>query len=420
MPRSYQPRIADGELLRRLSASGAVMIEGPRACGKTETASQLARTTFRLDVEQSTRIAVGAAPEVLFSRETPILFDEWQVAPNLWNLVRREVDDRSPERGQFILTGSATPADDVTRHSGAGRIATLRMRPMSLFETGHSTGEVSLSDLFDGDLRPALDPGLTVPQLIDRIVIGGWPALLGADVREAQQWVRDYLTQIIEVDVPMLGARRDPANLRRLLTSLARGVGTDLTVKAIAADVGGESGPASRNTVYAYLKTLDRLMLTEDVPAWAPHMRSTTPLRAASTRYLVDPSLGTSALRVGSQQLLGDLNATGFHFESLVVRDVRVYAAPLDGVLHHWRDNNGHEVDIVVTLGDGRWAAFEVKMNPDDVEKAADSLLRFARKVDTDRSKAGEPSVLGVITTRALAHRRDDGVVVVPIATLGP
>lgn len=420
MPRSYQPRIADGELLRRLSASGAVMIEGPRACGKTETASQLARTTFRLDVEQSTRIAVGAAPEVLFNRETPILFDEWQVAPNLWNLVRREVDARSPERGQFILTGSATPADDVTRHSGAGRIATLRMRPMSLFETGHSTGEVSLNNLFDGDLRPALDPGLTVPQLIDRIVIGGWPALLGADLHEAQQWVRDYLTQIIEVDVPMLGARRDPENLRRLLTSLARGVGTDLTVKAMAADVGGESGPASRNTVDAYLKTLNRLMLTEDVPAWAPHMRSTTPLRAAPTRYLVDPSLGMSALRVGPKQLLDDLNATGFQFESLVVRDLRVYAAPLDGVLHHWRDNNGHEVDIVVTLSDGRWAAFEVKMNPEDVEKAADSLLRFARKVDTDRSRAGEPSVLGVITTRALAHRRDDGVVVVPIATLGP
>lgn len=420
MPRSYRPRIADGELRRRLSASGAVMIEGPRACGKTETASQVARTTFRLDVEQSTRIAVGAAPEVLFNRETPILFDEWQVVPDLWNLVRREVDDRSPERGQFILTGSATPADDITRHSGAGRIATLRMRPMSLFETGHSTGEVSLSNLFDGDLRPALDPGLTVPQLIERIVIGGWPALLDADFHEAQQWVRDYLTQIIEVDVPMLGARRDPENLRRLLTSLARGVGTELTVKAMAADVGGESGPASRNTVDVYLKTLNRLMLIEDVPAWAPHMRSTTPLRVAPTRYLVDPSLGMSALRVGPQHLLNDLNATGFHFESLVVRDLRVYAAPLDGVLHHWRDNNGHEVDIVVTLSDGRWAAFEVKMNPDDVDKAADSLLRFARKVDTDRSKAGEPAVLGVITTRALAHRRDDGVIVVPIATLGP
>ena len=299
----YRPRVADGELERRMASNGAVAIEGPRACGKTATASRVAATTFRLDVDRGARTAVGAAPEILFQNPTPVLFDEWQVTPELWNLVRRELDDRSPARGQFILTGSATPNDDVLRHSGAGRISTLRMRPMSLFETGHSTGDVSLADLFEGSITPSIDPGLTVPQIIDRIVVGGWPGLLDAAVCDGQQWVRDYLSQIVEVDIPALGSRRDPGGVRRLLTSLGRGVGTAVTIKAMAADVGGEGGPAARNTIEAYLKTLDRLMVTENVPAWAPHMRSTTPLRKSETRYMADPSLGVAALRSGPQQL---------------------------------------------------------------------------------------------------------------------
>jgi predicted AAA+ superfamily ATPase len=413
-------RVADGELARRMRASGAVLIDGPKACGKTETAKRVAATVFRLDVEASVRTAVSVAPETLFGRQHPVLFDEWQVAPELWNLVRREVDDRAPAKGQFLLTGSATPADDVQRHSGAGRIARLPMRPMSLYETGHSTGEVSLAKLFDTDMTSALDPGLSVPELVDRIVIGGWPALLGAAVPDAQQWVRDYLTQIVEVDVQALGAKREPEGLRRLLVSLGRGTGTPLTVRAMAADVGGEGGPASRNTVDAYLVALRRLMIVEDVPAWAPHMRSATPLRSAATRFLADPSLAVGVLRVGPAQLLADLNATGFHFEALVARDLRVYAQPLGGELFHWRDNNDHEVDFVVVLDDGRWGAFEVKMNPGDVDAAAAALMRFAGKVDTGRSRMGEPAFLGVITTRALAHRRDDGVVVVPIGSLGP
>ena len=414
----YRPRVADGELDRKLSTAGAVLIDGPKACGKTATATRVAKTVVRLDTQPSARTAVQAAPEVLFDQPTPILFDEWQTAPDLWNLVRREVDDRAPERGSFILTGSATPNDDVNRHSGAGRIATLRMRPMSLFESGHSTGEVSLSALFEGAGAAALDPGLTVPQLIDRIVVGGWPTLLAAGPDDAADWVRDYITQIVEIDVQALGQRRDPTNLRRLLTSLGRSVGTDTSVTALAKDVGGAGGPASRNTIDAYLEALDRLMIIEDVPAWGPHMRSTTPLRASATRYMVDPSLAIAALGVGPKQLLADLNATGFHFEALVVRDLRVYAQPLGGTLNHWRDNNGHEVDIVVTLGDGRWGAFEVKMNPADADAAAASLLRFADKVDTSRT--GAPAVLGVITTTGFGLRRPDGVQVLPIGLLGP
>lgn len=418
MAKSYLPRVVDAELGSRLEFAGAVLIEGPKACGKTATAQRVASTVFRLDTDAGARSLVSSAPEALFNAATPILFDEWQVTPKLWNLIRREVDDRSPQRGLFLLAGSATPNDDADRHTGAGRFSTLRMRPMSLFESGDSTGQVSVEDLFGGGFSPALDPGVPVSRLIDRMVTGGWPDLLDVPVRLAQQWMRDYLRTIVEVDVQQLGTRRHPENLRRLLVALARGVGTETTLKTLAADVGGASGTADRDTVGEYLEALERLMLIEDVPAWAPHMRSTTPLRKSATRFMTDPSLAVAALGVGPAELLADLNATGFHFEGLVVRDLRAYSQPLGGRLAHWRDNNGHEVDVIITLDDGRWAALEVKMNPDDVDNAAGSLLRFVQKVDT--VKVGEPAFLGVVTTRAAAARRPDGVLVLPVATLGP
>jgi len=416
--KGYRERVVDRELRDRMRSTGAVVLEGPKACGKTSTAQRVASTVFRLDVDEGARALVSTSPETLFEAPGPVLLDEWQVTPKLWNLVRREVDDRSPQRGLFLLTGSATPNDDTARHTGAGRFATLQMRPMSLFESGVSSGQVSLRALFDGDFRPALDPGVTVPTLVDRIVVGGWPDLLEASVRDAQIWMRDYLRTIVEVDLPQLGIRRGPADLRRLLASLGRGVGTALTIKSLAADVGGASGPADRDTVAGYVTALERLMLVEDVPAWGPHMRSTTPLRKSANRFMTDPSIGVAALGAGPEQMLRDLNATGYHFEGLVVRDLRVYTQPLGGTLWHWLDNNGHEVDIIITLDDGRWGAVEVKMNPDAVDAAAASLLRFAAKVDT--FKAGDPSFLGVVTTRASALRRADGVLVLPIATLGP
>ena len=289
---------------------------------------------------------------------------------------------------------------------------------MSLYESQISTGEVSLRALFDGATPRALDPGVTVPQLIDHVAIGGWPDLAGATVKDAQQWLRDYLTNLVEVDVQNLGPKRDPQNLRKLLAALGRATGTEMTVQSLAKDVGGVDGSADRDTIDAYLKSLRRLMVIEDVPAWATHMRSSTPLRKSPTRYMADPSLGVAAIGVGVKQLLADINAAGFHFEALVVRDVRVYAQPLDGTLHHWRDNNGNEVDIIVTLGDGRWGALEVKMNPDDIQGAADTLLRFRDKVDT--SKVGEPQFMGVVTTRSPSYRRSDDVLVIPIAAIGP
>lgn len=289
---------------------------------------------------------------------------------------------------------------------------------MSLFEGGVSNGQVSLRGLFDGDFAPTLDPGVTVPELVERMVVGGWPDLLDAPVREAQRWMSDYLRTVVEIDLPRLGVRRDPESLMRMLRSLGRGVGTGLTAKAVASDVGGPDGPARQETVARYLDALRRLMLTEDVPAWAPHMRATTPLRKAATRFMADPSLGIASLGAGPTQLLRDLNAAGFHFEGLVARDLRVYGQPLGGRLWHWRDNNGHEVDFVITLDDGRWGALEVKMNPEAVDSAADSLLRFVQKVDT--SKVGLPEFMGVVTTRSSAIRRRDGILVLPVAALGP
>ncbi len=414
----YRARVADGELADRMRSAGAVLMEGPKACGKTATAQRVAATLFRMDADDGARALVDTAPEVLLSAQPPVLFDEWQVAPKLWNLVRHEVDDLGGAPGRFILTGSSTPVDDAKRHTGAGRYSMLRMRPMSLFETGTSTGQVSLRKLFDGDFTPSLDPGVTVPALVNCIVTGGWPALLEVPLQGAQRWISDYVRTIVEVDMPQMGVRRDPGTLRRLLASLGRGIGTDMSTQAIANDIAGSDRSVQRDTVAGYLDILNRLMITEDMPAWAPHMRSTTPLRKSPTRFMTDPSLGVAALGVGPGQLLLDLNATGFHFEGLVVRDLRVYAQPLGGRLSHWRDNNQHEVDIIITLDDGRWGAIEVKMNPGAVDAAAASLLRFKDKVDT--AKTGEPAFLAVATTRSAALRRGDGVYVLPVASLGP
>jgi predicted AAA+ superfamily ATPase len=414
----YRPRVADGELADRMRSAGAVLMEGPKACGKTATAQRVAATLFRMDTDDGARALVDAAPEVLLTAKPPVLFDEWQVAPKLWNLVRHKVDDLGGAPGRFILTGSSTPVDDAKRHTGAGRYSVLRMRPMSLFETGVSTGQVSLRKLFDGDFTPSLDPGVTVPALVDCIVTGGWPALLEVPLRAAQRWISDYVRTIVEVDMPQMGVRRDPGTLRRLLASLGRGTGTDMSVQAMANDIAGADRSVQRDTVAGYLDILNRLMITEDMPAWAPHMRSTTPLRKSATRFMTDPSLGVAALGVGPEQLLLDLNATGFHFAGLVVRDLRIYVQPIGGQLSHWRDNNQHEVDIIITLDDGRWGALEVKMNPDAVDAAATSLLRFKDKVDT--AKTGAPAFLAVATTRSAALRRGDGIYVLPVASLGP
>ncbi|HEV7209196.1 MAG TPA: DUF4143 domain-containing protein [Mycobacteriales bacterium] len=414
---TYLPRIADLELEQRLGYIGAVLVDGPKACGKTATASRHAQTVIRLDEDQTARSWVRLAPERLFEGPTPILFDEWQVEPRIWNKVRRQVDDRDG-KGLFILTGSATPTDDASRHSGAGRFSVMKMRPMSLFESGHSNGEMSLASLLRGERQTGLGTHLSFDELLQRIVIGGWPELIGVNETGARRWLRDYLSNIVEVDIQKLGSRRDPANVRRLLESLGRSVGQAVKAIELAKDVGGEDGPIAKETLSAYLTALDRLHLLDNSPAWLPHMRSRARLRTAPVRYFVDPSLGPAALGIGTSELMTDLNALGLHYEALVIRDLRIYAQPLDARVESWRDASGHEVDAVVSIGPNKWGAFEVKLSPDAVDEAAAALLHFKANVDTSRH--GEPACLGVITSTGAGGLREDGVHVIPIGCLGP
>jgi predicted AAA+ superfamily ATPase len=414
----YLPRLVDAELRDRLARSGAVVVEGPRACGKTETARQVAASEVLLDVDAAMQEAARVAPELVLDGPTPRLLDEWQVVPDLWNHVRRAVDARR-DRGQFILTGSAVPADDLTRHTGAGRVSHLRMRPMSLFESGHANGSLSLAALLQGDMTTVANPGLTVPGLVDRAVTGGWPRLLGEPVARAAAAVRDYLDEVRRVDIARVdGVRRDPDRVARVMASLARNVATPVASATIASDAGGADGPLKPDTVREYLASLERLLLVEDQPAWAPHLRSRSILRHAPKRHFVDPSLAVAAARATPQRLLQDLRWFGFLFESMVVRDLRVYAQSHDAEVRHYRDNTGLEVDAIVTCGDGRWAAFEVKLGMAHVDEAAEQLLRFRDRVDTEA--CGPPATLGVIVATGVGFTRPDGVAVIPIGALGP
>lgn len=418
MTHRYRHRIVDEELGGLLEAMGAVVVEGAKASGKTETARQVAASEVRLDVDQNARKAVAIDPSLILEGATPRLIDEWQLEPEIWNHVRRAVDDRRAS-GQFVLTGSSVPTDHRTRHMGAGRIARLRMRPMSLFETGHSAGRISLSGLLDGEPARSPDPGLAVSDLAERIAVGGWPGLLDHDVPGAVRAVRAYLDEIRRVDVARVGdARHDPERMLQLMRSLARNVATYVAVATLARDVAGPGPPLDENTAHAYLDALARLMVIEDQPAWAPHLRSRSRVRSTPKRHFVDPSLAVAALRATPGRLLEDLNLMGFLYESLVIRDLRVYAQASDAQVLQYRDNTGLEVDAVVEAADGRWAAFEIKLGPGMIDDGADTLLKFAERVDT--TKCGEPSALAVIVGTGLGYERDDGVAVVPIAALGP
>lgn len=414
----YRHRVVDAELRDRMSVTGAVLVDGPKAVGKTSTASQVAKTVLRVDVDRAVRAALEVHPEQLFHYPSPILFDEWQEAPELWNLIRRAVDDHD-STGLYVLTGSSRPRDDARMHSGAGRIGRLAMRPMSLYETGHSSGTVGLEALLTGTEPTAPPVEMAVPDILERVVIGGWPDLLNAKERTARAWLSDYLHNLSQVDIPALGPRRNPRNISRLLAELGRSVGTPINRLALKGEIGGANGPIASETLANYLDALDRLMLTESLPAWRPHMRSRTRLRVSSVHYFVDPSLGTAALGVGRNDLLNDLAAAGYHFESLVVRDLRIYAQALGATLSSWRDSQtGAEVDVILELPGGSWAAFEIKLGEAAVDAAAASLHHFAGKIDTMRH--GDPLALVVITGGRFTYRRPDGVVVVPITALGP
>lgn len=413
------PRVADQQLRHYLEAFGAVLIEGPKACGKTLAARQVAQSEVALDVDAAARAAVAVDPSLVLTGASPMLIDEWQVGGTpLWNYVRRMVDD-GQSMGQFILTGSATPSDDTARHTGAGRMGRIRMRPMSLFESQDSSGEISIEVLLNGEAQSCPDPGLSTSELLDLIIRGGWPQNVALAPAAAMLRNRNYLTTVQEIDVRAVsGMTRAPQHIARLILSLARNTATEVKITTLATEAAPDGDSAGRPTVYRYLEALERLMVVEDVPAWSTHLRSAARLRQEPKRHFADPSLAVAALQAGRPRLLRDLNYAGFLFESLVVRDLRALAAPLDAEIFHYRDSNQVEADIVLVLPDGRWGAFEVKLGPERVEEGATSIRRFADQIDT--KKVGEPSVLGVITNATPGYRREDGVVVVPIGALAP
>lgn len=410
----YLPRVIDSEIATALAGPLAVVIEGAKGVGKTATATHHAKSSVLLDVDQQARVAALIDASLVLAGDKPRLIDEWQEAPELWNHIRRAVDARD---GPFILTGSTVPADEVSRHTGAGRFSWTRMRPMSLTELGRSSGEVSLAKLLDGEGTSASSRDLSLAELAELTCIGGWPALLNSDLDDARRFLRGYLDSVARTDVQRVdGIARDPQKVRRVLRSLARNVATEATITTIARDVGGTDEAVDADTARSYIRALERIMVVEDQPAWAPRLRSRSRIRSAPKRHFCDPSLAAAALQVTPAGLLRDLNYFGFLFESLAVRDLRIYAQHSHGEVFHYRDNIG-EVDVIVDAGD-RWGAIEVKLGIGFADEAAANLKRFVERVDTEHR--GAPSFLAVITPAPYGYVRADGVHVVPLHGLGP
>ena len=415
---TYFPRVVDAELAERLAGTGAVVIEGPRACGKTTTARQAAASEARLDVDEVARRLASLEPARVLTGNAPRLIDEWQLEPAIWNHVRRAVDDRRLP-AQFILTGSAVPADDATRHTGAGRLTRLRMRPLSLFEWGRSSGEVSLARLLDGARATAGRTVIALDELAELIAVGGWPGNLERSTERALRANRDHLDEIRRLDVPSGdGRRRDPARVGMLLRSLARNVATPAAIATLASDTGEGVSAIKEHTAADYLSALERIMIVENQPAWPTHLRSRSVLRSKPIRHLADPSLAVAAVRATPDRLLREPDFLGLLFESLVVRDLRVYAQAADAEVFHYREKGGLEVDAIVQSDAGPWAAFEIKLGEGRADGAARNLLRLARRVDPARM--GEPRALGVIVSSGYGYTREDGVQMIPIGALGP
>lgn len=410
-------------LARKLAGKGAVLIEGPKWCGKTTTAEQQAATIVYMDdpvqKEQNIKMA-DINPKALFIGETPILLDEWQIAPKLWDAVRFEVDHRE-ELGQFILTGSAVPADsDEIHHTGTGRYAWLTMRPMSLYESGESTGEVSIKELFDAPDQILGINKLTLEDLAFLICRGGWPRATTLEGELALDQAKDYYDAVTKSDVSRVdGVRRNTERIKLLMRSYARHQGAQAPISTIAADMKtNDEESADMKTISSYLDALKKIFVVEDSVAWNPNLRSKTAIRTSDTRYFVDPSIAVAALGLGPNDLISDLNTMGLLFETLCVRDLRVFADALDGQIYHFRDKYGLECDAVLHLRNGKFGLIEVKLGGDKlIEEGAATLKTLAGKIDTDKMKS--PSFLMVLTgTGKFAFRREDGVYVVPIGCL--
>ncbi len=421
MKQNYKKRIADEILKERLETSGAVLIEGAKWCGKTRTGMETAKSQLFMqdpDKRSAYQQAADTKPSLLLKGETPRLLDEWQTAPVLWDAVRYAVDMRG-EVGQFILTGSAVPRDNVVEHTGTGRISRMTMRPMSLYESKESNGTVSLADLFNGVTDVDAMSELGIEQIATAIVRGGWPASVGQSEKAALRHAIDYVEAVIHQDVSAVdGIQKNPARVRALLRSLARNVSTLATIKTIHDDIAqGDAGDSlSEKSISLYLSALDRIFVTDNVPAWNPALRSKAAIRTSPKRQFVDPSIATAVMRLTPERLLEDFNYFGFLFEALCTRDLKIYADALDGQVFHYRDSSGLECDTVIALHDGRWAAVEVKLGSKQIDEAAQHLLELKEKINLEKMK--EPSFMMVLTGGDFAYQRNDGVFVVPLGCL--
>ena len=421
--KKYKSRIVDEILKRKLEGKGAVLIEGPKWCGKTTTAEQLAASILYMDDPERKEQNINMSelnPKRLLKGPTPRLIDEWQIAPKLWDSIRFEVDHRS-ELGQFILTGSAVPVDttEIT-HSGTGRFTWLMMRPMSLYESGDSSGEVSLKDLFDGQIEIDGYSELDFERLAFLVCRGGWPQAVDMRDEIALDQAMDYLDAVIHSDINRAdNVQKNPDKVRRLMRSYARNQGTQVPNTELAKDVqGNDEGSINEETIASYLSALKKIFVVEEMPAWNPNLRSKTAIRSSDTRYYIDPSIAVAALGVGPNDLINDLKTFGFLFETLCVRDLRVYAEALNGDVFHYKDKNGLECDAVIHLKNGKYGLVEIKLGGEKlIEEGAKSLKALTSKIDTEKMKT--PSFLMVLTgTGDYAYRRQDGVLVVPVGCL--
>ena len=419
----YRKRVADDILKRRLEGKGAVLIEGPKWCGKTTTAEQIAASILYMDdpEKKAQNIAMSELnPKRLLKGAVPRLIDEWQLAPKLWDAIRFEVDHRS-ELGQFILTGSAVPADtaEIT-HSGTGRFTWLMMRPMSLYESGDSTGEVSLKELFDGSIEIDGSAELSIDRLAFLVCRGGWPQAVDMRDEIALDQAVDYFDSVVHSDINRADhVQKNPEKVRRLMRSYARSQGAQVPNTVLAQDIAAnDDAPINEETVSSYVAALRKIFVVEDMPAWNPNLRSKTAIRSSDTRYYIDPSIAAAALGIGPNDLLNDLKTFGFLFETLCIRDLRVFADALNGNVYHYRDKDGQECDAVIHLRNGKYGLIEIKLGGNRlIEEGAKNLKVMETKIDTD--KMNVPSFLMVLTgTGDYAYRRQDGVYVVPIGCL--
>ena len=422
--RRYIPRIADERLAFLLSSCGAVHIKGPKWCGKSTTAEKQSKSVVYLQdpSNNNQNIALARnAPRLFLKGETPRLIDEWQVVPTIWDSVRFEIDQRG-DHGQFILTGSSVPPEDSDiKHSGAGRIVPMVMRTMSLFESGDSSGSISIAKLFDGSSQDATESELDLENYSYLICRGGWPAaVVEPNKNISLQQSKNYYSVLVDEDIQRLGKiKRNGVKIKSVLRSYARNTASSASFNTIRNDILEHSeSTVDRDTIARYIEDLERLYVVEELPAWCPNLRSKTAVSSSNTRHFIDPSIGCAALDISPPDLISDLNTMGLFFESMAVRDLRVYSEILGGHVFHYRDSSGLEADAVIKLDNGKWAAVEMKLcDSERIEEGANNLLKLKDSVDT---KLGPPAFLMVLTATRYAYQRPDGVWIVPLGCLGP